>query len=56
MTYLETLGGLEKGAEGLLRHVYLTAIHKFEQGRHIVSARSVQYDNQPRWRGRHALE
>lgn len=55
-TYLKIFSCLEERGEGFLGHVYLSTIHEFEEGRHIVGARPGENNDQPRGRGWYSFE
>lgn len=54
--YLKAFSCLEEGAEGFLGHMYLSTVHEFEEGRHIVSTRPIENNDQSRGRRRHSFE
>lgn len=45
-TYLKIFSCLEEGAEGFLGHMYLSTVHEFEEGRHIVGTRPIENNDQ----------
>jgi len=55
-TYLKAFSCFKKRAEGFLGHMYLSTVHEFEEGCHIVGTRPVENNDQSRGRRRHSFE